>query len=191
MNLKYYINKIKSYAVVLILINNVIAPVLSIQLAQGNLNEINVRPPILLKNYINDYKVNENDKIKLKCPIDLILSQYDNGNNDDYKLFDYEFDNNNNNSISSTITINNNNLIIINWFDNNNDKIVSSLGQYKITHNNNYNKNGDHFLIENDIYLIIKNAYLNDSGVYRCEANNGYGTTSVNLTLNVLGILKF
>ena len=124
-----------------------------------------------------------------QVPIDLILSQYDNGNNDDYKLFDYEFDNNN--SSSSTITINNNNLIIINWFDNNNDKIVSSLGQYKITHNNNYNKNGDHFSIENDIYLIIKNAYLNDSGVYRCEANNGYGTTSVNLTLNVLGILKF
>ena len=115
-------------------------------------------PPILLNNYNKQYKIKEKEQIKLKCPIDMILSQNSNLNDD----YDY-----------------NNNLIIINWFDNTNEKILSSF------------LNDQRFKIDNDIYLIIKDVNKNDQGIYRCEANNGFGTISVNLTLEVYSMYRF
>ena len=116
------------------------------------------KAPILLINYKNEYKIKEFEQVKIKCPIDMILSQNTNLNDD----YDY-----------------NNNLIIINWFDNKNNKIVASFSSNK------------RFSIENDIYLIIRNVNINDAGSYRCEANNGFGTINVSLTLAVGVFGKF
>jgi hypothetical protein len=122
------------------------------------------KAPVLLINYKKEYNIKEYEQVKIKCPIDMILSQNTNLNDD----YDY-----------------NNNLIIINWFDNKNNKIAASFSSNK------------RFSIENDIYLIIRNVNINDAGSYRCEANNGFGTINVSLTLDVgvfgkfFGITKF
>ena len=120
------------------------------------------KAPVLLMNYVKNFKVKEKQQVKLKCPIDMILSQNTYPSDDDY---DY-----------------NNNLIIINWYDNHNTKIVSPFF------------NNKRFIIENDVHLIIKNVdKASDEGTYTCSANNGFGTISVNLTLIVIGrhLIKF
>ena len=116
---------------------------------------INGKAPVLLSNYVKNFKVKEKHQVKIKCPIDMILSQNTYLNDDDY---DY-----------------NNNLIIINWFDNHDNKIVSPFFANK------------RFYVENDVYLIIKNVDKTDAGKYTCTCSNGFGTISANLSLTVIG----
>jgi hypothetical protein len=143
----------------------------------------------------NTYRVNENDNVDLKCPIE-ITKQPDNtndsnedndesvnGNENEDNLDDAEYYTSDTDSTQGKVSKRDDEIFakkksksfyVVNWYK-------DSAKINKISNSNNEAR-----VKQNGIYLIIKNVSPSDSGKYKCKLINGFGSVSTTLNLIVI-----